>query len=57
VIDVQRLQKLVKSAFKRDEQAVHAGQLIPLPGRFARPLDRFATITKAHSPNPSGGNS
>jgi hypothetical protein len=57
VIDVQRLKKVVTSALKRDQEAIHTGQLIPLPGRFARPLDRFATIGQTHSSNPSGGQS
>jgi transposase len=45
VIDVPRLEGMLKDARKTEEEAVAVGRVIPLPGRFARDPSVFATRT------------
>lgn len=47
VVDVPRLEHMLRQALKIEEQAEHEGKLRPLPaGRFARSVDAFRTREK-----------
>ena len=45
VIDVSRLERMLKDARRTEEAAVPTGRVIALPGRFARNASTFATRT------------
>lgn len=43
VIDVTRIERMLKSAQLLEEDAATTGKLVPLPSRFARDAAAFAT--------------
>jgi hypothetical protein len=44
VIDVRRIEKMLKTAKKVEQAAESTGKLVPLPARFARDAASFKTI-------------
>lgn len=55
VIDVPRIERMLKAAFKAQEEARTGGKLVPLhPPRFARDLTHFKTMDKTKSDDQEG---
>lgn len=55
VIDVPRLERMLKDARRTEDEAVATGRVIPLPARFARDAAAFATRPVATSDRDNGG--
>jgi hypothetical protein len=47
VIDVPRIERMLKESRRVEEDGEKRGQLIPLPGRFARDPQTYATRSMA----------
>lgn len=45
VVDVRRVEKMLKSAHREEEASAATGKLVPLPSRFARDPATFATVS------------
>lgn len=57
VLEVPRLERMLKEARHVEDEGEKRGQLIPLPARFARTVDSFATRTRdpAEAESERGG--
>jgi transposase len=57
VIDVPRVEGMLKDARRVEDEAVATGRVIPLPARFARDATTFATRPTAPGASDDGGQS
>jgi hypothetical protein len=57
VIDVPRIEGMLKDARRVEDEAVATGRVIPLPARFARDASTFATRAIAPGASDEGGQS
>jgi hypothetical protein len=57
VLDVPRIEGMLKDARRAEDAAVATGRVIPLPARFARDPSAFATRPSAQSEREDGGQS
>ena len=55
VIDVPRIERMLKDARRAEDEAVATGRVIPLPGRFARDAAAFATRSTKPAGHEEGG--
>jgi hypothetical protein len=55
VIDVPRIERMLKDARRAEDEAVATGRVIALPARFARDASAFATRAPAPSDHEDGG--
>jgi hypothetical protein len=55
VLDVPRIERMLKDARRAEDQAVAGGRVIPLPGRFARDPAAFATRSAPAAGEREGG--
>jgi transposase len=55
VIDVPRIERMLKDARRAEDEAVATGRVIALPARFARDASAFATRAPAPSDHEEGG--
>jgi hypothetical protein len=56
VLDVRRIEHMLKTAAKVEAQSEARGQVVRLPlGRFARDAESFATTSKRQDSNDKGG--
>jgi transposase len=57
VLDVPRIEGMLKDARRAEDDGVASGRVIPLPARFARDASAFATRTQPPSDHGKGGQS
>jgi hypothetical protein len=55
VLDVPRIERMLKDSRRAEDEAVATGRVIPLPARFARDAAAFATRPPAQSEHGEGG--
>jgi transposase len=55
VLDVPRIERMLKDARRAEDEAVAGGRVIPLPGRFARDPSAFATRSAPAAGEREGG--
>jgi hypothetical protein len=57
VLDVPRIEGMLKDARRAEDDGVATGRVIPLPARFARDVSAFATRTPPPGDHEKGGQS
>ena len=57
VLDVPRIERMLKGARRAEDEAVATGRVIPLPARFARDAAAFATRSTKPADHEEGGQS
>jgi len=55
VVDVPRIERMLKDARRAEDEAVATGRVIALPARFARDASAFATRPPASSTDHEEG--
>jgi hypothetical protein len=56
VVDVSRIERMLKAAQKTEDDASTSGKVVRLPeGRFARDVSSFATVRRDPSGKEGGG--